>query len=64
MVTVSSTSSVAIMTSVFAGAHQSWGTSLVLRSQIWSNMDGIRKARSKMKLMMRDVRGKNKAFYR
>lgn len=64
MVTISSNSSVAIMTSVFTGAHQSWRMSLVLRAQISSNMDEIRKARSKLKLMMRDARGKNKVFYR
>ena len=51
------------MTSVFTGADESWGTSLVLRSQIWSSMDEIQKAKSEMKLV-RGVKGKNKDFYK
>lgn len=45
MVTLSRNSQVATMTSVFTGADESWPMSLVLRSQICSNMDEIQKSR-------------------
>jgi len=50
------------MTSVFTGADESWAMSLVLRSQILSDMDEIQQVKSEMKLV-RGVKGKNKDFY-
>lgn len=51
MVTLSRNSQVATMTSVFTGVDESWPMSLVLRSQICSNMGEIQKAKSEMKLV-------------
>lgn len=51
MVTISSSSKVALMTPIFTGAHQPWEMSLVLSSQMRPRKDEIRKVRSEVELL-------------